>query len=192
MHALFGIWWSPIVDNSWGWRTCLSEPAAVPSEKRYYESRLGILTASYPAHDEHSHRPGQTTVPMATTTMTMSASANTQSTSGENSTKSGMANRPDPSFYLTIDGLIRSHAAEDAEIPMIGYPAQGISDYEIHTAKAVDRYVDAACWWYQKQGLQPAVSAYECISLLTSDLPRTPQATTHLSSPSLHHHASTP
>lgn len=95
---------------------------------------------------------------MATTTMTMPSAANTTASSGENSTKSGMANRPHPSVYMTIDGLIRSHGAEDDDIPMIGYPAQGVSDYEVHTAKTVDRYVDAACWWYQKQGLHSAVS----------------------------------
>ncbi|KAK5946826.1 putative NRPS-like protein biosynthetic cluster [Knufia obscura] len=72
---------------------------------------------------------------MATTTMTMPSAANTTASSGENSTKSGMANRPHPSVYMTIDGLIRSHGAEDDDIPMIGYPAQGVSDYEVHTAK---------------------------------------------------------
>ncbi|KAK5098463.1 hypothetical protein LTR70_002675 [Exophiala xenobiotica] len=107
---------------------------------------------------------------MATATMTMPPQGNLQAAHGENSTKNGMANRPHPSVYLTIDGLIRSHAAEDADIPMIGYPAQGVSDYEIHTAKVVDRYVDAACWWYQKQGLQPADPLAEkapVIALLT-------------------------
>lgn len=100
---------------------------------------------------------------MATTTVTIPAPAN------EKSTESGIADRPQPSFYSTIDGLIRSHAAEDSDIPMIGYPAHGVSDYEVHTAKTVDRYVDAACWWYQKQGLQPAVGITIAVpsSLLT-------------------------
>lgn len=94
---------------------------------------------------------------MATSTMTMSPSATALIAGGENCSKSGMANRPPPSHYMTIDNLIRKHAAEDQEIPMIGYPAKGVSDYEVHTAKTVDRYVDAACWWYQKQGIEPAV-----------------------------------
>jgi len=123
-------------------------------------SRGKLIAKQCPPRDEHpehgnsDHRHKT----MATATMTMPPQGNLQAAHGENSTKNGMANRPHPSVYLTIDGLIRSHAAEDADIPTIGYPAQGVSDYEIHTAKVVDRYVDAACWWYQKQGLQPAVS----------------------------------
>lgn len=76
----------------------------------------------------------------------------------ENSPHNGMSTRPPPSTYLTIDGLLRSNASEDDDIPMVGYPEKGVSDYEIHTAKTIDRYVDAACWWYQEHGLLPAVS----------------------------------
>jgi len=129
-------------------------------KSRILASRGKVVAKQCPTHDEHldygnsDHR--HTT--MSTSTMTIPAPANVRAADDDNSTKNGMANRPHPSVYLTIDGLIRSHAAEDADIPMIGYPAQGVSDYEIHTAKVVDRYVDAACWWYQKQGLQPAVS----------------------------------
>lgn len=100
----------------------------------------------------------QTSVSMATTTVTVSAPATIQAVAAENSAQSGMANRPPPSYYLTIDGILRSHASEDADIPLVGYPATGVDDYEVHTAKALDRYVDAACWWYQRQGLQQAVS----------------------------------
>lgn len=92
------------------------------------------------------------------TTSTTSALANSSSAPAENSSRSGMGARPPPSTYLTIDGLIRSHASEEDDIPMIGYPEKGVSDYEIHTAKTVDRFVDAACWWYQENGLQSAVS----------------------------------
>lgn len=101
---------------------------------------------------------------MAMTTTLTAAPANLIDNGRGKSTKGRMG--PPPSFYQTIDGLIRSHAAEDADIPMIGYPAQSVSDYEIHTAKNVDRYVDAACWWYQKQGLQPAVSVSRPASFL--------------------------
>lgn len=94
---------------------------------------------------------------MTTTTITLSPTTTSLAASNENSPGNGMASRPPPSTYLTIDGLLRKHASEHGEIPMFGYPASGASDYEVHTVKTVDRYVDAACWWYQKQGLQPAV-----------------------------------
>lgn len=99
------------------------------------------------------------------TRATMSTTATTVSSTAvmtENSPHNGMSTRPPPSAYLTIDGLLRSHASEDDDIPMVGYPEKGVSDYEIHTAKTIDRYVDAACWWYQKQGLSPAVSCRLC------------------------------
>ncbi|RMZ90613.1 hypothetical protein DV736_g2175, partial [Chaetothyriales sp. CBS 134916] len=85
-------------------------------------------------------------------------------------TKSTIALRPDPSKYLTIDGLIKDHAINDAQIPMIGYPASGVADYEIHNAKDVDMYVDAACWWYSDHGIQPAnpaLSKAPVVALLT-------------------------
>ncbi|KIW18118.1 hypothetical protein PV08_02406 [Exophiala spinifera] len=82
------------------------------------------------------------------------------------------ASRPPPSTYWTIDGLLRSHASdsEDGDRPMFAYPASGASDYEVHTVKAVDRYVDAACWWYQKQGLEaadPSLDKAPVVALLT-------------------------
>ena len=106
---------------------------------------------------------------MTTTTVTLTTPT-ALAASDENSTQNGMANRPPPSTYWTIDRLIRQHAADDAEIPMIGYAATGAADYEIHTVKTVDRYVDAACWWYQKQGLQAADASLEkapVVALLT-------------------------
>lgn len=94
-----------------------------------------------------------------TTTTTMPALMNATNTPAENSPQNGMATRPPPSTYLTIDGLLRSHASEEDDIPMVGYPVKGVSDYEVYTAKTIDRYVDAACWWHQEHGLQPAVSS---------------------------------
>lgn len=99
----------------------------------------------------------QTSVNMASSTVTVSAPTTVQSAAAENSTKSGMANRPPPSYYLTIDGLLKSHAAEVTDIPLVGYPATSVDDFEVHTAKTLDKYIDAACWWYQQQGLTPAV-----------------------------------
>ena len=90
-------------------------------------------------------------------TTAVTATATLRATDGENSPHNGMAARPPPSTYWTIDGLLRKHASEENDIPMIGYPATGASDYEVHTVRTIERYTDAACWWYQKQGLQPAV-----------------------------------
>ena len=60
--------------------------------------------------------------------------------------------------YLTIDGLLKSHASESAQPPLICYPAIGASDYEEHTAKALDKLTDAAVARYIELGLKPAVS----------------------------------
>jgi hypothetical protein len=91
------------------------------------------------------------------TTTTVPVTATLRAAGVENSPQNGMAARPPPSTYWTIDGLLRKHASEEDDIPMVGYPASGASDYEVHTVKLIDRYTDAACWWYQKQGLRPAV-----------------------------------
>ncbi|KAI1612711.1 hypothetical protein EDD37DRAFT_607373 [Exophiala viscosa] len=77
---------------------------------------------------------------------------------------------PPPSRYQTIDHLLRQYASDGGETPMFGYPAKGASDYEIHTVRMIDQYVDAACWWYQAQGLLPIDPAQEkapAIALLT-------------------------
>ncbi|KAK5102775.1 hypothetical protein LTS08_003575 [Lithohypha guttulata] len=111
-----------------------------------------------------------TQVTMTTTTVTTSPPATVQAVVDENSPNNGMAARPHPSTYWTVDGLLRKHAAEDEDIPMIGYPATGAADYEVYTAKIVNRYVDAACVWYQKQGLLPADASLDnapVVALLT-------------------------
>ena len=59
--------------------------------------------------------------------------------------------------YLTIDGLLKSHAAEEEQSPAICYPAHGVADYEEHSAADIDRYVDVAARFYVQQGLEPAV-----------------------------------
>lgn len=64
---------------------------------------------------------------------------------------------PIESFW-TIDGLLASHASDPAEPPLICYPAQGVSDYEEHSAKALDTFVNAAVARYIDLGLHPAVS----------------------------------
>lgn len=107
---------------------------------------------------------------MATTTLTSALPTSVQVVADENSPNNGMRARPHPSTYWTVDGLIRKHADEDEEIPMVGYQVTGAADYEIHTVKTIDRYIDAACWWYWKQGLQAADSTLEkapVVALLT-------------------------
>ncbi|KAK5132675.1 hypothetical protein LTR08_008719 [Meristemomyces frigidus] len=63
--------------------------------------------------------------------------------------------------FLTIDGLLKSHAAEPTQTPLICYPAKGVSDYEEHTAKALDKFTDAAVARYLELGLEPAEASDE-------------------------------
>lgn len=58
---------------------------------------------------------------------------------------------------LTIDELIKRRAAELNEAPLIGYPRQGIVDFEEHSARAIDRYADAAVVILQRLGLNAVV-----------------------------------
>jgi hypothetical protein len=61
--------------------------------------------------------------------------------------------------FMTIDGLLKSHAAQpdEKQRPLICYPASGAADFEKHTAGDLDRYTDAAVHYYIEQGLPPAV-----------------------------------
>lgn len=65
---------------------------------------------------------------------------------------------PPVEFFHTIDGVIRSHAAESEQKPFLCYPVKGASDFEEHTPAEVDRYVDLAARYYVDHGLEPAVS----------------------------------
>jgi hypothetical protein len=62
--------------------------------------------------------------------------------------------------FQTIDGVIRSHAAEEEQKPAICYPFKTAADFEEHTPAEVDRYTDTAAQYYIDQGLQPAVRTY--------------------------------
>ena len=93
---------------------------------------------------------------------------------------------PPPETYHTIDGLVRSHASEPEDFPLVAYPATGVADFEVHSARDLDRYTNAAVARYRELGLEPAVSAS---SLLAKDelkcleadlLPRTRAWTRHL------------
>ncbi|OQE24078.1 hypothetical protein PENFLA_c010G00241 [Penicillium flavigenum] len=60
--------------------------------------------------------------------------------------------------FATIDGLLKSHAAQpdEAQRPLVCYPIGGAADFEEHTAGAIDRYTDLAVRFYMQQGLVPA------------------------------------
>lgn len=74
------------------------------------------------------------------------------------------AGRMDHSIYppierfQTIDGVIRNHAREGGQSPLVCYPVRGASDFEEHTAVEVDRHTDIAAHFYINKGLGPAVS----------------------------------
>lgn len=58
----------------------------------------------------------------------------------------------------TIDELIKRRASELKDAPLLAYPRGGLTDYEEHSAIAIDRYVDAAADALQRRGLQIVVS----------------------------------
>lgn len=69
------------------------------------------------------------------------------------------ARYPSIERFMTIDGLLKSHAAEpdEGKRHLIGYPVRTAADFEEHTAGDLDRYTDVAVHYYMEQGLQPAV-----------------------------------
>lgn len=60
--------------------------------------------------------------------------------------------------FMTIDGLLRSHAAETDQKPLVCFPFKGVSDFEEHTAKDLERYTNLAVQYFLRHGLKPAVS----------------------------------
>jgi hypothetical protein len=57
----------------------------------------------------------------------------------------------------TIDELIKRRASELGDSPLLCFPREGLTDYEDHSAQAIDSYVDAAVDALQRRGLKPAV-----------------------------------
>lgn len=57
--------------------------------------------------------------------------------------------------FKTIDGLLKSHAAEPDQKPLICYPATGVDDFEEHSAVAIDHYTDRAVDFFKRHGLKP-------------------------------------
>jgi hypothetical protein len=82
----------------------------------------------------------------------------------------------------TIDELIRRRAAVLKDAPLIGYPNEGVTDYEDHSAFAVDKYADAAAEALQRRGLKRVVSTRNAQPVLALTLShRTPPLTRPLS-----------
>ncbi|KAK3718652.1 hypothetical protein LTR37_004869 [Vermiconidia calcicola] len=63
--------------------------------------------------------------------------------------------------FTTIDRLLKSHAAEPIQKPLICYPSTGISDFAEYTASALDRLTDSAVQFYIRNGLEPADPSLE-------------------------------
>jgi hypothetical protein len=66
----------------------------------------------------------------------------------------------------TIDELIKRRASELRDAPLIGYPREGVTDYEEHSAFAVNKYADAAAEALQRRGLKPVV----CLDVAETEL----------------------
>ncbi|KAJ5930389.1 hypothetical protein N7466_005882 [Penicillium verhagenii] len=60
--------------------------------------------------------------------------------------------------FMTIDGLVKSHAAQSnqAARPLICYPVHKADDFELHTAGDLDKYTDIASRYFMENGLPPA------------------------------------
>nr|OQO17236.1 hypothetical protein B0A51_13408 [Rachicladosporium sp. CCFEE 5018] len=85
-------------------------------------------------------------------------------------TKADHSAFPPIETFLTIDGLLRAHAAESDQPPLVCYPVHTASDFEQHTAANINRHVDIACAFYVKHGLSPADPALQkapVVALLT-------------------------
>ncbi|KAK0369853.1 hypothetical protein CLIM01_12793 [Colletotrichum limetticola] len=63
--------------------------------------------------------------------------------------------------FFTLDELIKRRALELGDAPLLGYPNEGLLDFEEHSARAVDRYVDAAVQRLQQLGLSSVDSNSE-------------------------------
>lgn len=57
----------------------------------------------------------------------------------------------------TMDELIKRRAAEMKGLPLLCFPNKSLTDHEEHSAKSIDRYIDAAVDALQRRGLEPAV-----------------------------------
>lgn len=83
------------------------------------------------------------------------------STATATSTYKSTSTSTTPPLY-TLTDLIRRRAAELKSSPLLAYPRSktGVTDYEEHSAQAVDGYVDAATWVLVGRGLRSVVSRH--------------------------------
>lgn len=58
---------------------------------------------------------------------------------------------------FTLDELIRRRASELGESPLLGCPVASFDDFEEHSARAIDKYADAAVVKLRELGLNPVV-----------------------------------
>ncbi|KAK3670874.1 putative NRPS-like protein biosynthetic cluster [Recurvomyces mirabilis] len=113
---------------------------------------------------------------MATTTTTRSSKTSISLTSPveDHTPKASIfshAAYPTIENFKTIDGLLKSHAQQKDQKPLICYPKSDVDDFEEHTAIDLDRYTDATVAFYMDSGLSPADPTQEkapVISLLAT------------------------
>lgn len=102
-----------------------------------------------------STSPQSTEQPLVSEKVTMSRTQTFTAT--EETPRRTLLPAHDSAIY-TIDELIRRRASELHDSPLIGYPKEGVTDYEDHSAFAVNRYADAAAEALQRRGLEKVVS----------------------------------
>lgn len=56
-----------------------------------------------------------------------------------------------------LDDIIRHRAADDVQVPILGYPRfeDSVDDYELFTGKQLDRFIDLAIEKLVSSGLKP-------------------------------------
>ena len=95
--------------------------------------------------------------------------AETVAPTPEPTVKNDFSRHPPIERFITIDRLLKSHAAVEDQPPLICYPKKGVADFEEYTAAAIDRYTDGAVDFYVNNGLPPAVSINEIIRCIDAD-----------------------
>ncbi|KAI0528045.1 hypothetical protein F5B22DRAFT_16969 [Xylaria bambusicola] len=91
----------------------------------------------------------------------MPPSARSTAPSGGTSTEVSQGLVDSRRSIFTLDELIRWRASEMGDSPLIGYPKHSLLDFEEHSARSVDRYVDAAADKLQQLGLPPVDPSLE-------------------------------
>lgn len=69
----------------------------------------------------------------------------------------------------TVDELVHRRALDIPDAVAIGYPKEGLLDFEEHSFRAIDRYVDAAVQRLQELGISPAVGHVATLTLTFTD-----------------------